>query len=50
MVVCLDAAAEQLHVLGRTDRREKMWATPALGEGTTYVRTEEHLAAFSGSR
>ena len=26
------------------------WATPALGDGTIYVRTEKHLYAFSGGK
>ena len=46
VVVCIDAASEQLKVLARNDLEEKIWATPALGDGTIYVRTEKHLYAF----
>ncbi len=47
VLVCMDAAGERLHVLARNDLGEKIWATPALGDATIYVRTEKHLYAFS---
>jgi outer membrane protein assembly factor BamB len=47
VVVCIDAKSEQLNVLGRNELREKIWATPALGDRTIYVRTDKHLLAFS---
>lgn len=50
VVVCIDAAGEQLKVLARNDLGEKIWATPALGDGTIYVRTEKHLYAFSAGK
>jgi outer membrane protein assembly factor BamB len=46
-VVVLDATTVALKVLARNELKEKIWATPALVEGTIYVRTEQHLYAFS---
>jgi hypothetical protein len=49
VVVTVDAAADGLSVLARNDLGERIWATPALGEGVLYVRTEKHLLAFGAS-
>jgi outer membrane protein assembly factor BamB len=49
VVTCIAAGAE-LRVLAQNDLGEKIWATPALGEATIYVRTEKHLYAFSDRR
>jgi outer membrane protein assembly factor BamB len=49
VLVCIDAAEGQLHVLARNNLGERIWATPALADGTIYVRTEKHLYAFSES-
>ena len=50
VVTCIDAAGEGLKVLARNDLGERIWATPALGDRTIYVRTEKHLYAFSEDR
>ena len=41
------AAGDELRVLSTTDLGERIMATPALLEGTVYVRTSEHLWAFA---
>lgn len=49
-VVCLDASSENFKVLSRNELSEKIWATPALDDGTLYVRTDKHLFAFGNER
>ena len=46
-IAVLDGTTEKLNVLARNELRERIWATPALVENTIYVRTEQHLYAFS---
>jgi outer membrane protein assembly factor BamB len=46
VVTCLAANTDELEVLARNDLGEKIWATPALGDGVIYVRTERRLHAF----
>jgi outer membrane protein assembly factor BamB len=46
MVVVLDAG-EQLNVLARNKLDGSILATPAIGEGRLYVRTESNLYAFA---
>src|SRR5262249_55716427 len=45
MVVVLEAG-EKLNVLGRNKLDGGILATPAIADGTIYVRTETHLYAF----
>ena len=40
-------AADELEVLARNDLGARIVATPALRDGTIYVRTSEHLFAFA---
>jgi len=40
------AAGSEFRVLSSTDLGERIMATPALLDGTVYVRTDEHLWAF----
>lgn len=40
------AAGDKLDVLARNDLGEVIFATPAVAEGTLYVRTSGHLWAF----
>jgi outer membrane protein assembly factor BamB len=47
--VTVFAAADALRVLSSVDLAERLMATPALADGTVYVRTETKLRAF-GSR
>lgn len=46
-VTCISAQADQLTVLAKNELNEKIWATPALAEGTIYIRTEKRLFAFA---
>jgi len=46
--VCVLAAGDELRVLSHADLGERLMATPALAEGTVYVRTETQLFAFGG--
>ena len=45
-VVLVIAAADQLEVLARNDLHEQIFATPAILDGTLYVRTVSALHAF----
>jgi outer membrane protein assembly factor BamB len=45
-VMLVLAAGDYLNVLARNDLGEQVMATPALAEGTLYVRTADHLYAF----
>jgi hypothetical protein len=44
--VVVFAARDKLDVLARNDLGEEIFATPAVAEGTLYVRTSGHLWAF----
>jgi outer membrane protein assembly factor BamB len=46
VVICLAADTDELETLARNELGEKIWATPALGDGVIYVRTEGRLHAF----
>lgn len=46
VVTCLAADKDELEILARNELGEKIWATPALGDGVIYVRTEGQLHAF----
>ncbi|HSH16876.1 MAG TPA: PQQ-binding-like beta-propeller repeat protein, partial [Verrucomicrobiae bacterium] len=46
VVTCLAVDADELEILARNELGEKIWATPALGDGVIYVRTERRLHAF----
>lgn len=48
-VITVIAAGDSLEILARNDLGERTVATPALVDGTIYVRTESHLYAFSDS-
>jgi outer membrane protein assembly factor BamB len=48
-VITVFAVGDELKVLARNDLKERIMATPALVDGTIYVRTEKHLFAFGGS-
>jgi outer membrane protein assembly factor BamB len=48
-VLVLDATADKLRVLAANRLGEKIWATPALLGNALYLRTEEHLCAFSAA-
>jgi hypothetical protein len=37
---------DELNVLARNDLNERIMATPAIVDGTIYVRTDKHLYAF----
>lgn len=50
VVTCLDGAGDGFRVIANNVLGEKCWATPALGAGTIYIRTEKHLLAFSEAR
>lgn len=45
-VVVVIEAQDTLQVLARNDLGEPIWATPAVADGTLYVRTTAHLYAF----
>ena len=45
-VVTVFAAGDAFEVLSRNDLGERIMATPALVDGTVYVRTERKLYAF----
>ena len=47
--VAVFEAGDTLRVLARNDLAEPIFATPAIVEGTVFVRTASHLYAF-GSR
>ena len=42
-------AGDKFEVLARNNLGEQIFATPAVVEGTLYVRTEKHLTAFGGA-
>ena len=46
-VVAVISAADDLQVLARNDLGEALMATPAIVEGTLYIRTAGHLYAFA---
>jgi outer membrane protein assembly factor BamB len=46
--VTVFAAEDKLRVLASTDLGERLMATPALSDGSVYVRTETKLRAFGG--
>ena len=48
VVTVIDDQAAKLTVLARNDLQESIMATPALVDGSIYVRTAGHLYAFSG--
>jgi hypothetical protein len=45
-VMAVLEAGDTFKVLARNDLREPIMATPAIADGTVYVRTEKHLYAF----
>lgn len=45
-VVTVIEVADELRILARNDFREKIFATPAVMEGSIYLRTASHLYAF----
>src|SRR5207253_3783650 len=45
-VVTVVAAVDNFKVLAKTDLKERIMATPALADGSVYVRTEQALYAF----
>ena len=45
-VVTVVAAGDNFKVLAKTDLKERIMATPALADGSVYVRTEKALYAF----
>ncbi len=45
-VVTVIRMADELRVLARSDFNEKIFATPALAEGSIYLRTDKHLYAI----
>ena len=46
-VVCVaDASGDMLNVIARNDLGEPIFATPAIVDGRTYVRTTGYLHAF----
>ena len=47
VVTVIDGRATKLTVLAKNDLAEPIMATPALVDGTIYVRTEGHLYAFA---
>jgi outer membrane protein assembly factor BamB len=47
-VVVVMKAGDTFKILSRNDLQEPVLATPALVEGTVYVRTAKHLYAFGG--
>ncbi len=49
-VVTVLAAGDEFKVLARNDLREQIFATPAMVDGTLYVRTASGLFAFQSSR
>ena len=48
-VAAIIRAGEKLEVLARNPLGEQVVATPAIADGTLYVRTKEHLFAFGGA-
>ena len=46
-IVAVIAAADGLQVIARNDLGEALMATPAIVEGTLYIRTAGHLHAFA---
>ncbi len=46
-VVTVLRAADELDVIAMNDLSERIMATPAAVDGTLYIRTDEHLYAFS---
>jgi hypothetical protein len=42
------ATGAEYRVLARNDMRETCMATPAIADGTLYVRTRSHLYAIGG--
>ena len=49
-IVVVFAPGDKLDVLARNDLTEEIFATPAVVEGTLYVRTSEHLWAFGAKK
>ena len=49
-VVTVIAPGDELNVLARHDLHEQIFATPAIMEGTLYVRTAGHLWAFGAAK
>ncbi|HZU34325.1 MAG TPA: PQQ-binding-like beta-propeller repeat protein [Gemmataceae bacterium] len=47
-VVVVFRPGDQFKVLAKNDLGERIMATPALVENTSYLRTEQHLYAFGG--
>jgi outer membrane protein assembly factor BamB len=45
-VVVMDATSDTLKVLARNDLKEPLFASPAIVDGTLYLRTDKHLFAF----
>lgn len=48
-VVTVFEAGDQMKILSHNDLKERISATPALLDGTVYVRTDKHLYAFGSS-
>ena len=48
--VVVFAPGDTLDVLARNDLGEEIFATPAVVEGTLYVRTSGHLWAFGAKK
>ena len=49
-VITVFAPGDDLNVLARNDLKERMMATPAIVDGTIYVRTENNVYAFGLSK
>jgi outer membrane protein assembly factor BamB len=47
VVLVLNAASDQLDVLARNDLKAPIFASPAIVDGTLYLRTDKHILAFS---
>ena len=45
-VVTVFAAGDKFQVLARNDFGEPIMATPAVADGTLYIRTDKHLYAI----
>jgi hypothetical protein len=44
--IVLDVSGDRAEVLAKNDLTDEIYATPAVAEGTLYVRTKGRLLAF----